>query len=1048
MDNKGPNVGGAAKTGGPAGVTGSAKESVTPPFLNAKNASGAAELGAAEDSATGLNLEQNADDLDGAREDEAAAGGYYSGEGKVAIPAGEQKSFISEHKGPVSFLLGLIFLIGGMVFFGQSSQLFSFVENIRSTMNSMQTSVATRSNTLFRYQMSNGFLKNPIKGGLFTNERFKVTDKQKSKLSKSGITVVEEDGVTVMKFNDVDGKTKVVVAGEADLDTFKLKYGDDVMTFKNAFETNDAFFKAYKDGSLTWRGAIANWFETKTTNFLRSNKLSRDVLDEDSFKAKMDESDGDASKALSSVLSEGTDEIRDGGTNLNRKGYEKDENGNLVKDEDGNVLSKVDDTDDLGRVKADVEDVNISRKTMMSADGVKAKLTALGKRFGAKFASDTGSGISGKAQMITNVACIFSGFLGAVSLLVAANNTLQAAHVALGVLEAGDRTKAGDGGEATNAVLNWLNTPGTATATVLEPAQDLVSTLGSNLSQLVTKNDYDITNSDNDPDLQAVSNQLGTYLKTEDKTTYGSAMESVSMKSIWSGQKINQDDPSVKMFNFQRNFHTIAGALGVSSAAFSACAGAKILANAAGIVENGLTTLACLSSVVAPPAIVACLVKAGDLALSIGIGVAATFLIGGIIGIITPVVAQLFTKNFADMVGVNRGSLLYMGSQYIMGVTHQTNGGSLMTTEKYTNFELARQNVMDEQARYDRLTMSPFDPSSQYTFMGTLLRQFGLLGRENSIVKTINSAGSILGSSISSLTPSASAVKLMNQIYDDYDEICPDLDSIGAVGSAYCLGYDGSDMSTMDLNPYDEVVVHLANEGNLEMEDDKTLASSSDGNVVVKKDSGLADYIKYCVNRSSSFGVVDQNIVNDIQVSADTGSNTLNGVVNSVVGAIPFVGDAIDVYSNAKVMLKQAYVTGEACVAGNDDLNHGWDKNQYYQRFVEDQSLFESAGIVQKSAVAVFLEEEEKENPVDNSYEGILARYSGLTKDDVIAVLDIIDYFDYIANYDPTERYAFGQEIRPDDADELKFDNDQNVAYVVLLNSIEFADVRNRSFVV
>ena len=103
-------------------------------------------------------------------------------------------------------------------------------------------------------------------------------------------------------------------------------------------------------------------------------------------------------------------------------------------------------------------------------------------------------------------------------------------------------------------------------------------------------------------------------------------------------------------------------------------------------------------------------------------------------------------------------------------------------------------------------------------------------------------------------------------------------------------------------------------------------------------------------------------------------------------------------------------------------------------------------GVIEESAVSVFLDKYYEENPLDNSYEGILARRSGLDKETVVAILDLIDYGNYIAEYDPTERYAFGVPAVEKD-NTILFDNENSVAAdAVLLNAISFADVRNRSF--
>ena len=151
--------------------------------------------------------------------------------------------------------------------------------------------------------------------------------------------------------------------------------------------------------------------------------------------------------------------------------------------------------------------------------------------------------------------------------------------------------------------------------------------------------------------------------------------------------------------------------------------------------------------------------------------------------------------------------------------------------------------------------------------------------------------------------------------------------------------------------------------------------------------------------------------------------------------------------------MNAGYISGKTCVAGNTTksfVTPDWEDAKNYQRFIEDQSLAESQGIIEKSAVTAFLEEYYAEHPLDNSYEGILARNSGLTKDTVVAILDVMEYGDYIASYDPSTRYQFGAPV-VEMPDRIIFETNDYVAAApaaILMDAISFADVRNRSFVV
>ncbi|MBO7718179.1 hypothetical protein J6S37_01640, partial [Candidatus Saccharibacteria bacterium] len=62
--------------------------------------------------------------------------------------------------------------------------------------------------------------------------------------------------------------------------------------------------------------------------------------------------------------------------------------------------------------------------------------------------------------------------------------------------------------------------------------------------------------------------------------------------------------------------------------------------------------------------------------------------------------------------------------------------------------------------------------------------------------------------------------------------------------------------------------------------------------------------------------------------------------------------------------------------------------------------------------------------------------------------LALIEYYNFVANYDASERYAFGAP-RVEEGQEVKFDNEYELSSVpVLLGQIEYADVRNRNYVV
>ncbi len=73
--------------------------------------------------------------------------------------------------------------------------------------------------------------------------------------------------------------------------------------------------------------------------------------------------------------------------------------------------------------------------------------------------------------------------------------------------------------------------------------------------------------------------------------------------------------------------------------------------------------------------------------------------------------------------------------------------------------------------------------------------------------------------------------------------------------------------------------------------------------------------------------------------------------------------------------------------------------------FFAYQRLLENMGLVEKSSVTAYLEEYYEKHPLDNSYAGVLARRSGLTKENVIALLNYAEDLVFLANYNPANYY-------------------------------------------
>ncbi len=993
-------------------------------------------LRSAEQSAVNDGIGASASGLGGVRDKETKVGGLYSGSGKTSGGVGG-KSGKSKKKtkgwfkkgGPIGLVIGLIVSVGGIVGGAQLLQPFSLVAQFQETFNSMHVSASKRSNALIRYQMDNKLVKDPIKSKIFTEDTFKISKNQASKLSVYGIEYDDDfdgNGTRVLKYDDGSGEIKIIAADDAaasrlssmDLsrfDTDNIKYNTEAVSFRNFYESDTSFFRSYNNGSMTWRGTIANWFGTTTMNFLKGNNLTRNLFK--NFDQDVAESDKSPREVATDLIAkQAGDTIEEGGVRVATT--EEDEEGNPVRvaDEDGNYRSV-----------AESGKSTTSRSRIQSDSEVKAKLEEIGNKY-------SGGSVTGTAQKIVNSACIGLNFLGGVSLLVSASEALQIINLTTSFFEAIDKVKAGDGDNSPiHTLVESLNEKKVNTnvdLAVKSGASISTSDMGAN----VTENGV---------------SALEPKYTTTDKT----AMESSGITSLYSGKRVNPDDPSVKSFNFTSSIKRVLGGIGTSMAAFRTCSFAKLAANFAGAVQSGVEIAACIAGLLGAPftlggtAAAGCSGLIADAVVGAAFSVGISLLIAGIISTITPVVAKMLTRDLiTNLGGEDLGNALTSGGNMYLGNTHRANGGSLATESEYVKYALAHQQVIAEDARQERLVRDPFDATSKYTFLGTLLTQMMAFSPANSLTSFISSTSSVMSSAVVAALPTASAYNVADDLVpmQEYENTCPYLASIGAVGDAYCNPYSMTDLSTIQSDPSE--VTNILDDNFLD-------TTTSDGNVKIDGDSDLAKYILFCDNRSSAFGIADQNIVNQVSDwgQVDTGSSTFNNVINSAIGSVPVVGDFIDVVGNAEALANAGYVGGESCVAGNtvsDAQAPNWDKAKYYQRFIEDQSLMEGMGIIEKSAVTAFLDDYYEKNPLDNSYEGILARYSGLDKDTVVALLDIVDYGNYIASYNPNERYAFG-EPAVEVEKELKFDNENTVAdnlLVILFNPISYADVRNRSF--
>lgn len=485
-----------------------------------------------------------------------------------------------------------------------------------------------------------------------------------------------------------------------------------------------------------------------------------------------------------------------------------------------------------------------------------------------------------------------------------------------------------------------------------------------------------------------------------------------------------------KNFSIERTGNAIANALNMSRDKVLVCAGAQ----AGAAVVSIATTIGTLG-----------VSAIGQVIFDTLFGVAVSGIASIALSFIVPTIAKvLFTNIFETTTGIPAGELLARGSSAAnTRVGRSGSGQSLSSSEVATAYSRVTQEVLAMEAEADRQNRSPFDITSKNTFLGSIaynLLPITLFSARSStaIMTNVNTLTRATSNAISSITNSASAASSYSYMANFGD--CPNLDSIGAVGDIYCNPVTSTDPTLINMDPNDskyEQVIMAAMEG-----------CDSEGNCTIDPNKNLAKYITYCDNRDSPFGVVDANILGSLESG------------NAIIGAIPIVGDIVDIFNSSKAVDNLSWATGEKCV--NTASNSDWADFKYYQRYIEDQRIMDWMGVYGEgqSPVLAYETQYEKEHPLDNSPAGYLARISGITKDDAEFVIALAEYYNFLEEYNPESRLAIGEYTTSKTSNEIiaalenehfsfKDNDTPDASFIAFYTQpVIYNDIRNRSYAV
>ena len=462
----------------------------------------------------------------------------------------------------------------------------------------------------------------------------------------------------------------------------------------------------------------------------------------------------------------------------------------------------------------------------------------------------------------------------------------------------------------------------------------------------------------------------------EEKEVTGAPAEAEGIKKMLGNETVNQS--KTRSYSIEKAFRSTATAIATHGLSTQACAAVQ--------TGNAVISLATLA-VPGGGFIKATVGLLLDTVISTGIQIGVTAILGAMI----PMIAKtMFTNAFENAAGLESGELIAKGASAAnTRLARSGSGQAPSSAAAALGYAKDSAVILAQEAEEHRLNKSPFDPTSPDTFLGTILGKFSTItGPTITILSSIGSFNNLTSRSIASLSPTYAAGEGATYM-TTFGKYCDKLEGIGAKGDIYCNPVTTGDTSTVKLNRDTDGEYQAILEPNLETDDE--------GNEKVKDNSELANYIIYCTERNSPFGIVDANIANAFQSSL--------GVVGD---NIPVLNDIVDIVNAAEDVASLPWATGAICV--NSEENERWNSEfKYYAAYIEENRILEQMEDPEDTAyvnpVTAFKEHYAAEHPQDESPAGLLSTITGLPKADAETTIAVMYYLAYLNDYDvPTLR--------------------------------------------
>lgn len=397
------------------------------------------------------------------------------------------------------------------------------------------------------------------------------------------------------------------------------------------------------------------------------------------------------------------------------------------------------------------------------------------------------------------------------------------------------------------------------------------------------------------------------------------------------------------------------------------------------------------------------------------------------------------SETFQSVVGGNR--IIEGGSFLSNTINMQVIGAMPSDSSKIAEYHQEVEKTMARRAEAERASKSPFDISSPYTFLGSIVHSIAVSALGNygsSVASAINSVGATASKAVANLTGSVTASGGDKEFTTMSGIGCETVQMAGGVeGDLYCTSHNTPSTDyisyTFDDFKGSEIGGDIDDEG-----------KPTEG-------SGLYEFVNYGMDRYASVGVKSAEVCE--RYREDTGytppGQSIFERISNFFKNMTGTYDACDVGTNKDddtdidLEVRKIY-TGAKYAFGSE----GDDKNKLYSSYVmydEVKSLLTN----ERSAVSKMREEYRKKHPVDDSAAGVISRRSGMTKGEAEIALAYAGYLNEIAAYDPATR-MMGAPVISFEKPILEYHSDEVALtlYAWYSKQTEYDDLRTRNFVV